>query len=52
MLRVALVGAGNFAAKHFAALHALPDRVEVAMAARSRPGTPFAPAPHIPVTTF
>ena len=52
MLRVALVGAGNFAAKHFAALHALPDRVNVAVAARSRPDTPFAPAPHIPVTTF
>ncbi len=52
MLRVALVGAGNFAAKHLAALRALPDRAELARVARSRPDTPFAPAPDIPVTTF
>jgi len=52
VLCLGLVGAGNFAAKHFAALQTLPERAEVTLIARGRVEEPFAPAPKVPVVRF
>lgn len=52
MLRVALIGAGNFAAKHFAALRLLPEHAEVVSVTRNRLDQPFEAAPEIPVIPF
>ncbi len=52
MLRVALAGAGNFAARHYAALRGFPERVELALVARKHCDAPFEPAPELPVRAF
>mgnify|MGYP006290972467 CR=1 FL=1 len=52
MLHLGLIGAGNFAGKHFAVLQGMGERAKVALVARDRVKEPFEPAPELPVVAF